>query len=427
MNRIAPAIFVALSTLLNPACFKSGSPAVDESGIITDEARARIDATLSGFVEEGKVSGISSLIFEDGGEVYYGEFGYADRDAGVPMSRDSIVRIFSMTKPIVGVALMNLYDKGAFQLDDPLEKFAPEFADMQVHVGYDEEKGEVLLEPANRPITVRDITRHTAGFARAWEGMPPLEGRDRPTDAGNTLQEMAEKLGKLPLGFQPGTQWAYGDSVDVQAFLVERISGVPFAQYLRENVLDPLGMTETRYYVPEEDRDRFAATYKYDRDTGELTRVPDEDAQSYNFNHWPLTRGGWGLTSTIDDYQKFARMLANEGALNGVTILKPETVKLMTTNHLDESITERMWLPNRGQVGFGIDLAVRLRPPVDEDENNGVVGEFFWDGALSTLFWVDPVNDLTAVLFVQLTPYDQIQLHNAFRDAVYGDFVPGRN
>jgi CubicO group peptidase (beta-lactamase class C family) len=359
--------------------------------------------------------------------VYYGDYGYADREADVPMNRDTIVRIFSMTKPIVGVALMTLYDKGAFQLDDPLEKYAPEFSNMQVYVGYDEEKQEPILEPADRPITVRDITRHTAGFARAWEGMPALEGSDRPTDASNTLQEMAEKLGKLPLGFQPGTQWAYGDSVDVQAFLVERISGIPFAQYLRENVLDPLGMTDTRYYVPEEDRDRFAATYKYDRDSGELTRVPDEDAQSYNFNHWPLTRGGWGLTSTLDDYQTFARLLANGGTLDGVTILKPETVKLMATNHLDESVTERMWLPSRGQVGFGIDFAVRLAPPVDEAENNGVVGEFFWDGALSTLFWVDPVNDLTAVMFVQLTPYDQIELHNAFRDAVYGNYVPGGN
>jgi CubicO group peptidase (beta-lactamase class C family) len=146
-----------------------------------------------------------------------------------------------------------------------------------------------------------------------------------------------------------------------------------------------------------------------------------------NFNHWPLTPGGLGLTSTLDDYQKFAQMLANGGTYSGVTILKPETVELMATNQLDESITERMWLPNRGQVGFGIDFAVRLAPPVDEDENNGVVGEFFWDGAFSTLFWVDPVNDLTAVMFVQLTPYDQINLHNAFRDAVYGNHVPERN
>lgn len=426
MNRFVFTISAALLACLNPA-YSAPAQAVADTDVITDEAKARIDSMLSGFVEQGQVAGISSLIFEDGEEAYYGEFGYADREADVPMSRDAIVRIFSMTKPIVGVALMTLYDKGAFQLDDPLEKYAPEFANMQVYVGYDVEKGEVLLEPANRPITVRDITRHTAGFARAWDGMPALEGSDRPTDASNTLQEMAEKLGKLPLGFQPGAQWAYGDSVDVQAFLVERISGVPFEQYLRENVLDPLGMKETRYYVPEEDRDRFAATYKYDRNSGELTRVPDEDAQSYNFNRWPLTRGGWGLTSTLDDYQTFARMLANGGTLNDVTILKPETVKLMATNHLDESVTERMWLPSRGQVGFGIDFAVRLAPPVDEAENNGVVGEFFWDGALSTLFWVDPLNDLTAVMFVQLTPYDQIQLHNAFRDAVYGNYMPGGN
>ena len=150
-----------------------------------------------------------------------------------------------------------------------------------------------------------------------------------------------------------------------------------------------------------------------------MTRVPDEQVLSFNTNQWPLTPGGWGFTSTLDDYMTFAQMLVNEGKLDGTRILEAETVELMATNHLSEDVTERLWLPSKGQVGFGIDFAVRLRPPASPEENNGVVGEFFWDGAASTLFWVDPQNELTAVFFVQKFPFAN-QMHKDFRDAVYG-------
>lgn len=186
-------------------------------------------------------------------------------------------------------------------------------------------------------------------------------------------------------------------------------------------LINPLGMTNTRYVVPANDRQKLAGMYRRSTD-GQLTRVPD-DENTYNIKNWPLKTGGFGLTSTLDDYMKFARMLVNKGKLGKVTILKPETVKLMATNQLAESITERMWLPSKGQVGFGIDFAVRLRPPFAKEENNGVVGEFFWDGAASTLFWVDPVNQITAVLFVQVMPFYG-QLHKRFRDAVYGEYSP---
>jgi CubicO group peptidase (beta-lactamase class C family) len=250
-----------------------------------------------------------------------------------------------------------------------------------------------------------------------------LYNEANPMSRDNTLTQMAERLGKVPLWFQPGEQWAYGVSVDVQAFLVERLSGQPFDAYVREHILDPLGMTQTRYFVPEVDREQLAALYQRS-DVGILTRIPDDQAFAFNTNHWPLTPGGFGLTSTLDDYMRFARMLVNEGELDGVRILEPETVRLMATNHLAESIEERSWLPSKGQVGFGIDFAVRLRPPATAEENNGIVGEFFWDGAASTLFWVDPVNDLTAVLFVQLMPFDRVGLHKQFRDAVYGPIEP---
>jgi CubicO group peptidase (beta-lactamase class C family) len=252
-------------------------------------------------------------------------------------------------------------------------------------------------------------------------GLSELVRKADPLNPNNTLAEMAKKLASLPLLFHPGDQWAYGPSVDVQAFLVERLSGKPFDQYLKENIFDPLGMTNTRYVVPERDRRRFAAMYNKSAD-GHLTHVAD-DENTFNIKDYPLKPGGFGLTSTLDDYMKFARMLVNKGTLGKATILKPATVKLMATSHLSDTVTQRMWLPSKGQVGFGIDFAVRLRPPASKGENQGVVGEFFWDGAASTLFWVDPVNQLTAVLFVQVMPFYG-QLHKSFRDAVYGQYQP---
>ena len=395
----------------------------DASQIIDETAINRIDSTLKSFVESGNVAGISALIFEKDKEVYFNAFGYADKEDSIAMDRNTIVKIYSMTKPITGTALMTLFEKDSFKLDDPLSKYAPEFKDMKVAVRFDSIAGKLVLEDVKRPITIRDITRHTAGFGNA-NNIPELEKLLQEKDAmnkENTLTEMAEKMGKTPLAFQPGEQWSYGPSVDVQAFLVERISGKPYHDYVRENVLDPLKMTETRYVVPESDWKRFAASYNRSEE-GVLTKIPDSVAFEENIKKWPLTRGGWGLTSTVDDYMRFARMLVKKGTFEETTILKPETVELMATNHLDESIKERSWLPSKGQVGFGIDFAVRVRPPASAEENNGVVGEFFWDGAASTLFWVDPVNEVTAVLFVQLFPYDKIGLHKKFRDAVYGSF-----
>jgi CubicO group peptidase (beta-lactamase class C family) len=401
------------------ACQKSEEK---NSGVVTETAKARIDSTFKNMIDAGLIAGVSALIYENDKEVYYNSFGFEDREARKEFDRKTIVRIFSMTKPITGTALMQLYEKGMFQLDDPLSKYAPEFADMKVYTGTDA-TGKAILVPAKRQITIRDITRHTAGFARAeQEGVGALVKEADVMNLENTLTQMAQKLSRLPLAFHPGDEWSYGISVDVQAYLVERLSGKPFDQYVRENILDPLGMKETAY-VPV-DTSRFAAVYL--RDSASLERVPDETANLFNSKSWPLKPGGWGLTSTVDDYQKFARMLVNGGTFEGATILKPETIKLMATNQLSDSVTQRMWLPSKGQVGFGIDFAVRMRPPANANEKNGVVGEFFWDGAASTLFWVDPTNKLTAVLFVQVFPFSN-ELHKNFREAVYGKVKTSSN
>jgi CubicO group peptidase (beta-lactamase class C family) len=398
--------------LVLTACQK---PEEKSSGVVNEAAKARIDSTFKSMIDSGMIAGVSALIFEDNKEVYYNAFGFEDREAGKKFDRKTIVRIFSMTKPITGTALMQLHEKGMFQLDDPLSKYAPEFANMKVFSGVDA-SGKPILVPAKREITIRDLTRHTAGFARAEHEVLGEQVKQADVmNLENSLTQMAQKLSKLPLAFHPGEEWSYGVCVDVQAYLVERLSGKPFDEYVRENILDPLGMKETAY-VPV-DTNRFAAVYV--RDSAGLERLPNAAANLFNSKSWPLKPGGWGLTSTVDDYQKFARMLVNDGTFEGATILKPETIKLMTTNHLSDSVTERMWLPSKGQVGFGIDFAVRLRPPADNNEKNGVVGEFFWDGAASTLFWVDPKNKLTAVLFVQIFPFSN-DLHKNFRQAVYG-------
>jgi CubicO group peptidase (beta-lactamase class C family) len=396
----------------------------EKNGIVSSGVKERIDSTLKSFIDSNKTVGVSALVFENGREAYYNAFGLSDREANKPMDRNTIVRIFSMTKPITGVALMTLYEKGKFQLDDPVSKYIPEFANMKVFKGTDK-KGNPILEPAKHPITIRDLTRHTSGFASAdTTALGKIVKAVDATNYHNTLSEEVKKLASLPLAFDPGTQWAYGPSVEVQAYLVEKLSGKPFDEYVKETILDPLQMTTTRYVIPENDLSRFAALYNRNDSTGILTRASDEQANAFNTKKWPLTPGSWGLTSTLDDYMKFAQMLVHKGELNGVRILKPETVELMSTNQLSDTITKRMWLPSKGQVGFGIDFAVRTAPPKTKDENNGTVGEFFWDGAASTLFWVDPKNDLTAVLFTQLMPFDRVHLHKRFRDAIYGVYDP---
>jgi CubicO group peptidase (beta-lactamase class C family) len=383
--------------------------------------KAKIDAALSSLVQSRALVGVSALVYEDGQEAYFGAFGQADREAGKPMTRDTLVQIFSMTKPIAGVALMSLYEGGKFQLDDPLARYIPEFANLHVYAGIDP-RGEVIYEPVHRPVTVRDITRHTVGFYSGSDHTPVAEifRAADPTNKRNTLAEESKILGSVPLLFQPGTRWLYGPSVDVQALLVERLSGMPFDQYLEKTIFKPLGMINTRYVVRPKDRARLAAVYDWHED-GSMTREPDETSFEFNSRDWPLKPGSYGLVSSLDDYMRFARMLQNGGELDGRRILKPETVRLMATDALPAGLTDMGFLPSKGQVGFGIDFAVRIRPPANAQEASGAVGEFFWDGAADTLFWVDPKNRITAVLFTQYKPFGKVPLHKVFRDAVYSN------
>ena len=380
---------------------------------------ARIGKALSAMVADGRTAGASVLIYQDGREAYFGAAGFADREARRPMTRDAIAQIYSMTKPVTGVALMQLWEQGKFGLDDPLSRYLPAFSSMQVYAGKDA-SGQPIYRPAARPITVRDIMRHTAGFAYGAGDTPAHDAyvKADPLALSNDLPEMGRRLAAVPLLFDPGTQWSYSIAVDVQALLVQTLSGQPFADYVRQHVFEPLGMHETAWRQPDARLPRLMALYRMA--DGTLTRQEDAATRALNFRDNKMTGGGFGLASTVDDYMRLARMLLNGGELDGARILEPSTVRLMSTNELDPRITEVSWLPSKGSVRFGLDFAVRVSQPKTARENRGAVGEFFWDGAASTLFWVDPANRLAAVFFTQKMPFDGT-LHRDIRRAIYGD------
>ncbi len=401
----------SLAIACTPAVDEVPPPAAPATSLVDP---ARIDDTLSGYVERGALVGVSALVYEDGEEAYFGAFGMADRQDGVPMARDTIVRIFSMTKPVTGVTLMTFYDQGRFELDDPLADYLPEYTDVEVWVSGDGD--DVILEAPVQPISIRDILMHTAGFGGGEYVSARLE-EAQTMSPGTTLAEMSEKIATVPLGFQPGTRWLYGPSVDVQARLVEVLAGKPFAEVMRERVLDPLAMNDTRYVLLPAQRNRLMVLYAR-ADDGTFEPL-DNPMAEFNSQPSALTPGGWGLVSTLDDYMRFARMLLNDGELDGVRILDADTVKQMASDALPDTVTDRSWLPKKGQMGFGINFAVRVAPPANTAEPSGSIGEFFWDGLANTLFWVDPRNDIAAVLFNQYLPWGKVEIMKDFRDAVY--------
>lgn len=406
---------VMLATAVPAPAMAQEHPASTEALRIDKD---RIDTMLATMVAGGRAVGVSALVWKDGHEVYYGERGLADREGNKPFRRDTLVQIWSMTKPVTGVALMQLWEQGKFRLDDPLARYLPEFATMMVQDGADKD-GKPLWRPASRPITIRDILRHTAGFA--YGGGPTAAhaeffGAD-PLNLDNDLAKFGRRLARVPLLADPGTEWHYSAAVDVQALLVEHLSGMKFADYVRTRIFEPLKMREAAWHQPMDRLPRLAATYV--KQNGKFARQADEMTRRPNFPGARLTMGGAGIVAPIDDYMRFARMLLNGGELDGARILKPATIRLMATDQLDPAIKEREWLTGKIDGGFGFDFAVRTARPDKPERNRGAVGEFFWDGMASTLFWVDPANRLAAVFFTQTIPFDAT-LHTDIRKAVYG-------
>ena len=326
--------------------------AVDPADVgVSAKRLERLTAGMQGMVDDGKLAGVVTLMARGGKLVHVHVAGVQDIESGAPMERDSIFRIYSMTKPITGVALMMLYEEGKWRLNDPVSRFIPGFADLQVHDG-DRANGEPRLVDAERPMTMAELMSHAGGLGYGLgtaNHVDRLYREQRVLNADEPLQAMVDKLSNLPLLAQPGTRWYYSIGVDVQGYLVEKLSGQPFAEFLRERIFDPLGMVDTAFYVPEEKLDRVALIYG-EADEGGLERF-DMGPTRTEMPAGPS--GGGGLWGTADDYLRFTQMLLNGGKLDGVRLLAPRTVELMHTNFLSPEALETM----RPGQGFGLDFA----------------------------------------------------------------------
>ncbi|HVR31038.1 MAG TPA: serine hydrolase domain-containing protein [Thermoanaerobaculia bacterium] len=364
---------------------------------MSEEGLAKLSAAMREMVDQGELAGVLTVVARHGKIVHFETVGQQDLDAGIPMSKDTIFRIYSMTKPIAGVALMTLYDEGKFQLDDPVGKYIPELANLKV-AKEDGPDGNPVVEDAHHPMTIRELVSHSGGLTYGFFSRSQVDSLYQQAnilDRDSTLKEFVGKLGKIPLRQQPGTQWHYSVSVDVQGYLVEVLSGQPFDQFLEERVFAPLGMKDTAFWVPEEKAARFSPLYVPDKDGKLVSQGRDEFSTPPKF-----FSGGGGMVSTAMDYLRFCQMLLNGGELDGVRILEPETVALMHTNQLPEAIPEiNPMIGGPGNV-FGIDFALVARPDGTADHPLAK-GEYWWYGVGGTWFGINPVEDLIVVGMIQ--------------------------
>ncbi len=375
----------------------------------------RLTAALQRAVDSGELPGAVALVARKGRLVYQKSFGMQDKTLGIPMANDSIFRIYSMTKPIVSVAAMILYEEGRLAMYEPLSKYLPEFKDMRVGIeSRDPVTGAPTFDtvPARRQITIQDLMRHTSGLTYGGLGGRSAV-KDLYREAGLasqswTTERFAGAIARLPLVFEPGTTWEYGHSTDVLGRVVEVVAGKPLDVFLAERILGPLAMRDTGFHVPPEKLQRLAQPQP-DPKTGEVPELIDVTKPATFF------AGGHGLVSTPGDYLRFCQMLLNGGELAGVRILGRKTVEYMTADHLTPAIAPGpAYLPGPG-YGFGLGFAVRREAGMSEWP--GSVGEFFWGGYAGTAFWIDPKEQLVPVLMFQ-DPARRVHYRVLFRNLV---------
>jgi CubicO group peptidase (beta-lactamase class C family) len=372
----------------------------------------RLSSVLQSEVARGRVPGAVALIARNGRVGYFESFGQRDPAAGTPMAKDSIFRIYSMTKPVVSVAAMMLWEQGRFLLDDPIGKYLPELGDVKVAVQRD---GTLEYVPAARKITIQDLFRHTSGLTYEFRGSGPIQKMYMEAKIYRRTQTSAEQvatLGQMPLINQPGTRWEYSRSTDVLGRLVEVLSGESLGSYLHNQIFAPLGMVDTAFHVPAAKHSRLAEAFAKDPDSGGMVQLLDvRDAPKFE-------SGGGGLVSTAGDYAQFLQMMLNRGTLNDTRFLSRKTVELMTADHLGP-ITGAPDLLVPG-YGFGLGFAVRLHAGIATMP--GSVGQYFWGGLAGTTFWVDPAENLFAILLIQ-APGQREYYRMLFRDMVYSAFA----
>ncbi|MEM7663696.1 MAG: serine hydrolase domain-containing protein [Pseudomonadota bacterium] len=369
----------------------------------TEAGVAALEARMGQYVADGNIYGIATRLMQGGEIISDYKTGVMRLEAQTPIAEDTIYRIYSMTKPITGVAMMMLWEEGAFSLDDPVTDYIPEFAGLRVLDGEDDEGAPILVD-AERSPTMRELMSHTAGFAYGLRGADPANTafRDQKILAAPDLETFIDLVADVPLLFQPGDAWAYSAAVDIQGYIVQKLSGQSFGEFLQSRMFAPLGMTDTAFAVGPYKYERFSEVYARDPESGALVPVPYPNVQ-FTPETVAFESGGGGLTSTMDDYTRFCQMLLNGGTLDGVQILKPETVDLMRTDVLADGIMLSSDGSNEGEtrpgIGFGLDLGL-----INDAEAVGTPygeGTYFWGGAAGTWFWIDPENDLFFIGMIQ--------------------------
>jgi CubicO group peptidase (beta-lactamase class C family) len=409
-------LVLALASLLQAAVLPKAKPA--EVGL-SPERLARLGRAMQTYVDEDKTKGVVVLLMRNGKVAYNESFGKLDPEKGTPMPVDAIFRIASQTKAVTTTAVMTLFEEGRFLLDDPISRYIPEFADSRVAVPSTEKGAKAYATvPLKRPITIRDLLTHTAGISygdglvREEYVKAGIHGwflADKDVPIGDVIRRLA----RLPFDAQPGEKWVYGYNTDILGYLVERVSGMSLADYIGKRITGPLGMTDTHFFLPESKIGRFTPVYGAD-EGGKLKLIEPAADNSYVKGPRKCYAGGAGLLATADNYARFLQMFLNGGELQGVRILSPKTVELMTADHVGN-------LYSGGSEGFGLGFSVTTR--LGHDGMPGTPGAFAWGGAYYTTYWVDPVEKLVAVFMTQLLPAGAIDLHDKFKVMVYQSIV----
>ena len=393
----------------------------------SSERLENLHALMQQAVDTKQIAGIVTILARHGRVVDYRTYGVSDLSTGKPIQKDAIFRDFSMTKPVTGVAMMILYEEGKWLPSDPISKYIPEFAHLKVYGGVGADGKMVLVDPDHQP-TMRELMSHTAGFTYGFFGNTPVDQmyRDAHLFESKNLQEFVGKLARLPLLYQPGKGWTYSVSMDIEGYIVEKLSGQSLPDFDRDHIFIPLGMRDAGFYVPTEKRSRFVTLYTTGPN-GELVANNNGGLAPRDYAREPeLASGGGGMVSTAEDYYRFATMLLDGGELNGARIIAPSSVKLMTSNHVPaELLTGKFGIGHavmRPGFGYGYNGAVEF-DPAEANLPDGK-GTYQWDGAAGTWFWVDPTNDVVFVGMIQrmLGPASP-NLEWQSRATVYGALV----
>jgi len=379
---------------------------------LSSERLARLDKVMQEEIDQKRKAGIVVLIARRGSIAHFKAYGMADTESGVKMRTDHLFRLYSMTKAITSVALLTLYEEGKFQLTDPLEKYIPAFKDAKVFAGLDP-KGEMILEEPKRKITVQDVFRHTAGFTYGLFSDTPVDKAYRRAGIDfakmDSLKELVDRLARQPLFHQPGERWVYGLEHDVQAYLVEHFSGMRFDKYVQSRIIKPLGMKDAVFGIPNEYISRYTTSYELAKEGGIQPTDRPENSSYARFHDHPF--GGLSLSSTAMDYFLFSQMLLNGGKLGNAHILGKKTVELMTSDHLPPQIPDIDYEGVKNGMRYGLGIGILIDPA--QSGNLGSRGAFGWGGAATTRVWIDPKEQLIALLFAQYEPSD-----NNFRNRI---------